>query len=83
MLESLQTLLDPVSYVSLIVVTVSILLAGFIRGFVGFGAALILVMVLSAVFGPVVNFFPPQFATANAASSFRLGWLALPWRRSA
>ena len=54
MLESLQTLLDPVSYVSLIVVTVSILLAGFIRGFVGFGAALILVMVLSAVFGPVV-----------------------------
>ena len=54
MFESLQALLGPVSSTGLAIVAGTVLLAGFIRGFVGFGAALIIVMVLSAVFGPVM-----------------------------
>ena len=41
---------QPVSVVTLVAGTM--LLAGFIRGFVGFGASLIIVMVLSTVYGP-------------------------------
>ena len=54
MLESIQVLIGPVSYAGLAIVAGAVLLAGFIRGFVGFGAALIIVMVLSAVYGPVM-----------------------------
>ena len=54
MFEFLQALLGPVSSTGLAIVAGTVLLAGFIRGFVGFGAALIIVMVLSAVFGPVI-----------------------------
>jgi uncharacterized membrane protein YfcA len=54
MLETIQVYIGPVSYVGLTIVASAVLLAGFIRGFVGFGAALIIVMVLSAVFGPIV-----------------------------
>lgn len=62
MLETVQALIGPVSYTGLAIVAVSVLLAGFIRGFVGFGAALIIVMVLSAVFGPVVAVPAANFA---------------------
>lgn len=53
MQETLQSLFSSVSLFELTIVAGSVLIAGFIRGFVGFGAALIIVMVLSAVFGPV------------------------------
>lgn len=41
------------SYVALSVVAVAVLSAGILRGFVGFGASLVIVMVLSVVVGPV------------------------------
>jgi len=52
MLASIQDLLStqPTSVITLVAGTM--LLAGFIRGFVGFGASLIIVMVLSTVYGP-------------------------------
>lgn len=52
MLAAIQDLLSaqPASVIAL--VTGTMLLAGFIRGFVGFGASLIIVMVLSTVYGP-------------------------------
>lgn len=53
MLESLQNLVAAQPYPVLALVAATMLLAGFIRGFVGFGASLIIVMVLSTVYGPV------------------------------
>ena len=53
MLESLQALFGPVSLAGLLLAAVTVLLAGFLRGFVGFGASLLIVMVLSALFGPL------------------------------
>jgi uncharacterized membrane protein YfcA len=53
MLESIQDLVAAQSYPVLGLVAGTMLLAGFIRGFVGFGASLIIVMVLSTVYGPV------------------------------
>lgn len=50
MLESIGLTADP----WLIVVAAAVLLAGFLRGFVGFGAALITVPVLSLALGPQV-----------------------------
>jgi uncharacterized protein len=53
MLESLHSLVSAQPYPVLAVVATTMLLAGFIRGFVGFGASLIIVMVLSTVYGPL------------------------------
>lgn len=50
---SLEALIGPVSYSGLALMAGTVLLAGFIRGFVGFGAALIIVMVLSVTLGPL------------------------------
>ena len=52
MLDSLAALTGPLSYSGLALMAGVVLLAGFIRGFVGFGAALIIVMALSVVLGP-------------------------------
>jgi len=70
MLESIQALIGPVSYAGLAIVAAAVLLAGFIRGFVGFGAALIIVMVLSAVFGPVMAV--PAANLAGLPATFQL-----------
>jgi uncharacterized membrane protein YfcA len=53
MLESLRDIVLAQPYPILALVTGTMLLAGFIRGFVGFGASLIIVMVLSTVYGPL------------------------------
>lgn len=62
MLEPFEVLIGPLSAVELTVVAVAVLLAGFVRGFVGFGAALIIVMVFSVVFGPQVAVPVANFA---------------------
>ena len=54
MLEPLEVLIGPLSAFELAASAGAVLLAGFLRGFVGFGAALIIIMVLSVVFGPLV-----------------------------
>ncbi len=54
MLEPLLALIGSVSAIDLAVVVAAVFLAGFMRGFVGFGAALVIIMVLSVVFGPLV-----------------------------
>ena len=53
MLESLEALIGPMSYSGLALMAGIVVLAGFIRGFVGFGAALIIVMTLSVTLGPL------------------------------
>lgn len=70
MLDSIQALIGPISYAGLAVVAAAVLLAGFIRGFVGFGAALIVVMVLSTVFGPVMAV--PAANLAGLPATFQL-----------
>ena len=54
MYDALGTLLTPLSALELILVVLTMLAAGFLRGFVGFGGAVLVIMVLSAVFGPLV-----------------------------
>ena len=49
----LEALIEPLSPGGLVLLAGTVLLAGFIRGFVGFGAALIIVMVLSVSLGPL------------------------------
>ena len=51
-LDTITSMIGPVSGGELALVSATIVLAGFIRGFLGFGAALINVMVLSLVVGP-------------------------------
>ncbi len=51
--EAIQGLFGGVSYTALAVAAAAMLLAGFLRGFVGFGAALVIIMVLSVLFGPI------------------------------
>jgi uncharacterized membrane protein YfcA len=53
MLATLEGIISAQSYPVLTLVAGTMLLAGFVRGFVGFGASLIIVMVLSIVYGPV------------------------------
>ncbi len=60
--EPFELLVGSASALELSAIAVAILLAGFIRGFVGFGAALIIVMVLSVVFGPQVAVPVANFA---------------------
>ncbi len=54
MTDSLEILIWPAAYgnTQLILVAVVVLMAGFLRGFVGFGSSLVIVMVLSMVLGP-------------------------------
>ena len=50
----ISPLVDPISVPELSIVVATMVLAGFMRGFVGFGSALIIIMIFSAIFGPVV-----------------------------
>ena len=50
----ISPLIDPISTPELSIVFATMVLAGFMRGFVGFGSALIIIMIFSAIFGPVV-----------------------------
>ena len=50
----ISPLVDPISAPELSIVVATMMLAGFMRGFVGFGSALIIIMIFSAIFGPVV-----------------------------
>lgn len=52
--EWVALLIGLVSGQELVLAAGAVLLAGFIRGFLGFGASMIIVMVLSLVFGPLV-----------------------------
>ncbi|NKB56400.1 MAG: TSUP family transporter [Alphaproteobacteria bacterium] len=52
--EWFEALVGPISTAGVTLVVGAILFAGFLRGFVGFGAALIIVMVLSVVLGPLI-----------------------------
>lgn len=54
MLESLETLVGSISALQFALTAGAVFFAGFLRGFVGFGAALVIVMVLSIAFGPAV-----------------------------
>lgn len=54
MLESLDALVGSLSGYSVAYAVGTVLLAAFIRGFLGFGASLLIVMMLSAVLGPIV-----------------------------
>jgi len=62
MLEPFEVLISSLSAVELATVAGAVLMAGFLRGFVGFGAALIIIMVLSVVFGPLVAVPATNFA---------------------
>jgi uncharacterized membrane protein YfcA len=53
MLDALRDLVTAQPAGVIVLVAGTMFLAGFIRGFVGFGASLIIVMVLSTVYGPV------------------------------
>ena len=50
---SFETLFGPISPAAFVLAVVAMLAAGFLRGFVGFGASMLIVMVLSLVLGPV------------------------------
>ena len=93
MLESLQALFGPVSLAGLLLAAATVVLAGFLRGFVGFGASLLIVMVLSAVLGPLaavpianltgVPATVQLLPAASGLSSFPSPSPASPPRRSA
>ena len=68
--EFFEPVFGSVSHTTLATVAGLVLLAGFIRGFVGFGAALIIVMVLSVVFGPVAAV--PAANLAGLPATFQL-----------
>ena len=53
MLEEISNIIGTQTYLVIATVAGTMLLAGFIRGFVGFGASLIIVMVLSIIKEPV------------------------------
>lgn len=50
----LDSITSTIPAVQLAIVIAAVFLAGFVRGFVGFGAAMIVIMALSAVLGPLV-----------------------------
>lgn len=50
---SLDALFGPVSPAALVLAAATMLAAGFLRGFIGFGASMLIVMVLSVVLGPL------------------------------
>jgi uncharacterized protein len=51
--DSLDAFIGPLSYLQITLIAGTLVLAGFVRGFVGFGASLIIVMVLSLVLDPL------------------------------
>ncbi|MBT5664893.1 MAG: sulfite exporter TauE/SafE family protein [Rhodospirillaceae bacterium] len=53
MLDNLEALIGTWTYLQLAMVAGTVVLAGYLRGFVGFGAALIIVMVLNQVLDPL------------------------------
>jgi len=53
MIDAFFALIGPVSTMELAVVAAAMLFAGFLRGFVGFGASLVIVLVLNVVLGPL------------------------------
>jgi len=54
MLHSLDAVIGQLSYLQIGLIIGTMVLAGFVRGFVGFGASLIIVMVLSLVLEPLL-----------------------------
>ncbi|MBH67500.1 MAG: hypothetical protein CMM58_04030 [Rhodospirillaceae bacterium] len=54
MLPDIESVLSPISIDDLILISAGMMLAGFVRGFVGFGASLIIVMVVSVALGPLL-----------------------------
>jgi uncharacterized membrane protein YfcA len=54
MLDSLNAFIGQLSYLQIGLIIGTMVLAGFVRGFVGFGASLIIVMVLSLVLEPLL-----------------------------
>lgn len=70
MAELLAELIGPVSPTGLVLAVVTAAVAGFIRGFIGFGAALIIIMMLSVIFGPHVAV--PVSALASLPGTLQL-----------
>ena len=54
MLPTIESVLPPISLGELTLISAGIMLAGFVRGVVGFGASLIIVMVVSVILGPLL-----------------------------
>ena len=54
MLDSFVAIIGPLSYIQIGLIIGTMVLAGFVRGFVGFGSSLIIVMVLSLVLEPLL-----------------------------
>ncbi|MEM6498832.1 MAG: sulfite exporter TauE/SafE family protein [Pseudomonadota bacterium] len=52
MTGSLEQFIGPVSDAGVAIVLVTVIIAGFLRGFLGFGGALIIIMVVNVVVGP-------------------------------
>ena len=52
--ETIEHLLGALSPAAIVVLTVTICLAGFLRGFLGFGGSLLIAMIANIVFGPKV-----------------------------
>jgi uncharacterized membrane protein YfcA len=50
--DAIESVIDIFTFWDLILIGAGILLAGIVRGFVGFGASLIIVMVISVILGP-------------------------------
>lgn len=53
MSDAIVSLIGPISGSQLALVAIGVFAAGFLRGFVGFGGALVIILILSAVFGPL------------------------------
>ena len=51
-MELVQIILGPISGAAVLLSVTAVFVAGFVRGFVGFGAAMIIIMALSMVLGP-------------------------------
>ena len=70
MLDWLELLTSAATTSGWVIVSAAVVLAGFIRGFLGFGASLILVMVMSAIFGPLAAV--PVAGLAGLPATFQL-----------
>jgi uncharacterized protein len=70
MFDALFSFIQALGAVQLSVLLLTVVGAGFLRGFVGFGAALIIVMVLSAMLGPA--FAVPAASLAGVPSTLQL-----------
>ena len=70
MIDSMLALLSlsgvSLTLMNFLIVLLTMLVAGFVRGFVGFGSALIIIMILSAIFGLL---FAVPFATLTGIPS--------------